>query len=189
MKEKFKWIILAVVFIAIIAGAAILYPKLEKIYKPEAMEEPTTEQGEQENNSYAAPDFTILDQEGKEVKLSDFKGRPIVLNFWATWCHYCKEEMPDFNTAAENYPEVQFLMVNATDGVQETKEKAEKYVAEQKFTFDVFFDTKLEAVNNYFVTGFPATFFIDADGNLVTRASGRIDYATLVKGIGMITEE
>ena len=189
MKNNIKWIIFTVVFVLILVGAAILYPKLEKIYKPDSLNEPTDEQQSQENNTQPAPDFTVLDQEGNEVKLSDFKGKPVVLNFWATWCYYCKEEMPDFNTAAENYPNVQFLMVNATDGVQETKEKAEKYVAEQGFTFDVFFDTKLEAVNNYYVTGFPATFFIDAQGNLITRASGMIDYATLVKGIEMITEE
>ena len=118
----------------------------------------------------------MLDSEDNEVQLSDYVGKPIVLNFWATWCYYCKEEMPDFDKAYEAYPEVQFLMVNATDGVQET------------FQFDVFYDTQLEAVNAYYVTGFPATYFIDAQGNLVTRSRGMLDYDTLVKGIGMITE-
>lgn len=85
-------------------------------------------------------------------------------------------------------PEVQFLMVNATDGVQETMESAQEYIQQEGFQFDVFYDTQLEAVNAYYVTGFPATYFIDAQGNLVTRSRGMLDYDTLVKGIGMITE-
>ena len=144
--------------------------------------------GSTEEAQLAAPDFTVLDSEGNEVQLSDYVGKPIVLNFWATWCYYCKEEMPDFDKAYEAYPEVQFLMVNATDGVQETMESAQEYIQQEGFQFDVFYDTQLEAVNAYYVTGFPATYFIDAQGNLVTRSRGMLDYDTLVKGIGMITE-
>ena len=61
-------------------------------------------------------------------------------------------------------------MVNATDGT-ETVEKAKAYIEQEKFDFPVVFDTKSEAVNNYYVTGYPATYFVDKDGNLVTYAS------------------
>ena len=199
MKNIWKWIIIAAVLVGLIIGASVLYNKLSEDYKgdnlspatsnaetpSEEVEEPSSKT---EENKFSAPDFTVLDMEGKEVSLSDFKGKPVVLNFWATWCYYCKEEMPDFNKAYKEFPEVQFLMVNATDGVQETKEKAEAYVKENGFDFEVFFDTNREAVTNYQVTGYPATFFVDADGNLVTYASGMIDYETLKKGIGMIEE-
>ena len=134
------------------------------------------------------PDFTVLDENGKEVKLSDFAGKPIVLNFWATWCYYCKQEMPAFERAYKENPDVQFLMVNATDGQYETVEGVKKYLAENGFSFDVFFDTKEEAVYAYGVNAFPMTFFINAEGEPVAYASGMLDYETLLKGIAMIKE-
>ena len=128
----------------------------------------------------------MLDANGNEVKLSDFRGKPIVLNFWATWCYYCKSEMADFNKAYQKYSDVQFLMVNATDGVYETITSAKKYIEKEGYAFDVFFDTTESAVNAYHVSGFPSTFFIDANGNLVARAIGMLDLETLEKGISMI---
>lgn len=144
---------------------------------------------ETENNKVAAPDFTVLDENGNKVKLSDFKGQPVVLNFWATWCYYCKVEMPDFELARENYPGVKFLMVNATDGVRETVEKAKKYVSDKGFGFDIYFDTESQAQTAYGISGYPTTVLIDKDGYVVGMAPGMIDYETLVKGINMILEE
>ncbi len=174
MGNKYKWIILAVILVLVIGGATMLYNNLSDDYESN---------NSSDEQKVPAPDFTVLDYEGNEVSISDYKGKPVILNFWATWCHYCKVEMPDFDKAYEKYPEVQFMMVNATDGVQETMESAKKYVEDEGYNFDVFFDTELEAVNNYYVSGFPATFFIDADGNVVAQANGMIDYETLDKWI------
>lgn len=172
---------IAVLLVAVLAMAAVLYQKFSGEYAGENL-------GSTEEAQLAAPDFTVLDSEGNEVQLSDYVGKPIVLNFWATWCYYCKEEMPDFDKAYEAYPEVQFLMVNATDGIQETMASAKEYVEQEGFQFDVFFDTNFDAVNAYQVSGFPATFFIDENGNLVTYGRGMLDFETLEKGIQMITE-
>lgn len=172
---------IAVLLVAVLAVAAVLYQKFSGEYAGENL-------GSTEEAQLAAPDFTVLDSEGNEVQLSDYVGKPIVLNFWATWCYYCKEEMPDFDRAYEKYPDVQFLMVNATDGVQETMASAKEYVEQEGFQFDVFFDTNFDAVNAYQVSGFPATFFIDENGNLVTYGRGMLDFETLEKGIQMITE-
>lgn len=189
MKRNIKWIIIAVLLAAIIAGAAVLYNKLSKDYGGNNLiSESQTKNGTESQNTNAAPDFTVLDYDGNEVKLSDYRGKPVVLNFWATWCYYCKTEMPDFNEACKKYPDVQFLMVNATDGVQETMASAKEYVRNENFQFDIFFDTEQEAVNAYYVTGFPSTFFIDKDGNLVTYGNGMLDMETLEKGIKMIKE-
>ena len=188
MKSAIKWIVIAVLIAAVIATASVLYNKLSDEYSGGNLME-NGEESSREENAYAAPDFVVLDYAGNEVKLSDYQGKPVVLNFWATWCYYCKEEMPDFDKAFKNYPEVQFLMINATDGVQETMEMAKAYVEEKGFAFDVFFDTKLDAVSKYRVTGFPMTVFIDKDGNLVTYANGMLDYETLERGIGMILEQ
>ena len=65
-------------------------------------------------------------------------------------------------------------------------EKAKAYIEKEKFTFPVVFDTQGQAVSNYYVTGFPATYFIDKDGNLVTYASGMLDYESLEKGINLL---
>lgn len=205
MNQKLKWILIAVLLVGLILGATVLYQKLSGDYEREklathatesteataeestATQTETTEESTQaEAQSTPAPDFTVLDGSGNPVRLSDYRGKPVVLNFWATWCHYCKVEMPDFDTACQKYPEVQFLMINATDGMRETVEGAKAYVDEEGYTFEVFFDTGSEAVNAYGISAFPTTFFIDENGNLVAHGSGMLDLETLERGIAMI---
>ncbi len=192
MKNNIKWIIIAVALVVLIGGATILYNNLSKDFAGDNLLTNTTvAQNTEENNSdetekIKAPDFTVLDYNGNKVKLSDYKGKPVVLNFWATWCFYCKEEMPDFDTAFEIYPDVEFLMINATDGYQETMEKAKQYYEDEGFDFNIYFDTNREAVTNYGLTGYPATFFIDEEGYLQASASGMIDFEMLEKGIDLI---
>ncbi len=136
------------------------------------------------------PDFSILDADGNEVKLSDFFGTPIVLNFWASWCPPCKAELPDFEEACKKYEgKVVFLMVNLTDGQRETVEEAKDFVASQGYTFPVYFDTKYEAAYTYGVSSIPQTYFINADGSLEARATGMISASQLEQGIGMIYSE
>ena len=135
-----------------------------------------------------APNFIVQDKNGQAVQLTDFAGKPVVINFWATWCGYCKQEMPDFDRAYAAYPDVVFLMINATDGVYETKKKADKYVASEGFSFDVYYDVTTSAQNAYNLTGYPTTVFINAQGDVVAKEVGMISYATLVQGIEMITE-
>lgn len=135
-----------------------------------------------------APNFVVLDGDGKAVQLSDFYGKPVVLNFWATWCGYCKLEMPDFDKAYKEYPDVVFLMINATDGVYETKEKADAYVKGEGFSFGVYYDVSSLAQNAYNLSGYPTTVFINAQGDVVGKQVGMISYETLVEGIAMITE-
>lgn len=211
MKNILKWLLPALLLVGIIIGASVLYNEFSKDYRGENLIENTVTQSteatveatapssteavtvsekntEAQENTMAAPDFTVIDYDGNEVRLSDYKGKPVVLNFWATWCYYCTLEMPDFDKAAKAYPEVQFLMVNATDGVRETVEIAKQYVEEEGYQFDVFFDTQSEAVYAYYVTAFPTTYFIDSDGNLTAQGSGMLDYETIEKGINMITE-
>ena len=128
-----------------------------------------------EPSEYLAPDFTVYDADGNAVDLSDYFGKPIVLNFWATWCYYCKIEMPDFDEVAKKNPDVQFLMVNATGTNGETVESAKKYIAENGFEFDVFYDKEQDALYTYGVSSFPTSFFIASNGDRYTYYSGAMD--------------
>lgn len=141
-----------------------------------------------EDSPQPAPDFTVTDYDGEEVKLSDYFGKPIVLNFWASWCSPCKAELPDFDEAYQNHSEVQFLMVNMTDGSRETVETAREHVDNQGYGFPVFYDTESSAANAYYVNSIPTTYFIDGEGNLIAYARGMLDAETLERGIAMIAE-
>ena len=140
-----------------------------------------------ENELTQAPNFTVYDLDGNEVNLTDFFGKPIIVNFWASWCGPCKMEMPDFNEAYQTYKnDITFLMVNMTDGSRETVEKASTFIEESGYVFPVYYDTEYSAAITYSVSSLPTTYFIDADGYLIAHARGAIDSSTLQKGIDMI---
>lgn len=140
------------------------------------------------NDTPPVPDFTVYNAAGEEVKLSDFHGKPIILNFWASWCSPCKEEMPEFEKAYKKHgKDIHFLMVNITYGSGETVEKASSFIESKGYTFPVYFDTSGFAASTFNISSIPATFFIDKDGNVATYAVGAIDMTDLEKGIQIIT--
>lgn len=153
---------------------------------PTATQAPATTQATSGSNAQHAPNFTVLDSQGKQVQLSDYLGTPVVLNFWATWCPYCTQEMPDFEAAAKATPDVQFMMVNATDGAQETTQKAAAFIRQEGYTFDVFYDTQLSAIYTFGITALPCTFFIDAQGNILASQRGAVSAQQLAEGIALI---
>ena len=197
MTKKLIWIIGAAVAVILFIGAVILYNALGEKYAPDNIAETTQDTSSEsvgedsadntsEGGTISAPDFTATDADGNEVKLSDYFGKPIVLNFWASWCGYCLQEMPDFEEIYKENPDVQFLMVNATSSQSETAENAKKVISENGYTFPVIYDTKGEAANVYNISSLPITYFIDENGNLVTYGLGRLDKASVEKGIELI---
>ena len=154
-------------------------------------EDPQGKQDAQEEEPLEALDFTMQDYDGNEVKFSDYIGTPIVLNFWASWCPPCRNEMPHFNKVSEEYPkdELLFLMIDMVDGVSETVDKGKKYVEGKGYTFDVFFDTEHDARIKYGIRSLPTTLFIDKNGHIVGAAEGGIDEKTLRYGVSLILDQ
>jgi thiol-disulfide isomerase/thioredoxin len=189
MNKNIIWIIGIIVAVALFTGAYFLYGALSESYAPDNLEtakqtEDATTDVTDEEDENKAPDFTVYTSDGKAVKLSDYFGRPIVMNFWASWCSPCKAEMPHFEEAYKEHGDVTFLMVNMTSG--DSRADAEALIEDEGYTFPVLFDTDGDAAMTYGASSLPMTLFIDEDGRFVTYAVGMLDKATLEKGIGMI---
>lgn len=202
MKKYWKILSGVLGFCILMGTSVLLYNQLSKNYDmgqnmetatggetgEENIGENKEEAGEKESEeNFETPDFQVEDANGDFVSLSDMKGQPVVLNFWASWCPPCKSEMPDFQKAYEMYGgDIQFMMVNLTDGSRETKETAKAYIEEQGYTFSVYYDVNQEAAYAFYVSSVPATYFIDEDGNIVAAGRGMLDEEALKKGISML---
>jgi len=127
-----------------------------------------------------APDFElVLADSGEVVRLSDYRGQTVILNFWATWCVPCRREMPDLQAADIADDTVIVLAVNA----QETATAVAGFVEEFELTFPVVLDRQGEVRAHYGAVGLPATFFIDPDGVLRARTFGPVFGDLLSDGI------
>lgn len=139
---------------------------------------------DQNISGQAAKDFTVIDVEGKEVSLSDFKGKPVVVNFWASWCPPCKEEMPYYNEVYKELgDEVVFMMVDLVDGSRETVDTAKAFIKDNGYEFPVYFDTDQDAAIAYGIYSIPTSIFIDADGKVVKSITGSMTKADLLEEI------
>lgn len=183
-----KMVLLALCFVALLLGAKRLYDTLGSQVQMDTLATQSTQSAEgTEPAKQAAPDFTVYDADGNAHKLSDYQGKPVILNFWASWCGPCKMEMPDFDEKYQAYgDQVQFLMVNLTDGSQETVETASAFIAERGYTFPVYFDTDMAGAIAYGVNAVPVTYFIDAEGNFAAWQQGVLSADTLQQGIDLL---
>lgn len=178
MNKKKKTLIALLAFIILLAIAGAAYQYLSRAFDPDAT---------QIEKKVAASDFTFVDNDGNEVKLSDYFGKPILLNFWASWCGPCQREMPHFEKAYPEYKDdITFLIVDLADGVHESTESGKAFIEESGYTFPVYFDTKSEGAVAYGITSIPTTLFIDKDGYIVSKYSGSLTEKKLLERIKMI---
>lgn len=125
--------------------------------------------------SATATDFTLKNLKGKSVKLSDYKGKVIVLDFWATWCGPCKASFPKMQELVTKYKDkdVEFLFVNTfeKDTEAETLKKVTTYISDKKYSFNVVFDSKTKVADNYKIKAIPTRVVIDKNGNILSADS------------------
>ena len=179
---KRGWILLVLLLAGLLAAGAILYPRLAASFRKSrsAGQQGASASAQAASGAAAAyhldRDFTVTDAEGNRVRLSDFAGQPVVVNFWATWCGYCVSELDEFERAWETYGDrVAFLMVDLTDGSYETVKTARAFLQQKVYRFPDYYDTLYEAQQAYSVSAIPVTLVLDASGNQVALHIGAID--------------
>ncbi len=186
MNDKKMLIVGSLALALVVGGAGALYSSMGgTIATPSMSSSEDSAQGADAPAPEAAPDFTVIDADGNEVRLSDLRGKPVVLSFWASWCGICKQGMPDFDAAYAKYgDDVHFMMVNLTAGT-ETRDVAAAYIEENGYDFPVYYDTEMSAASAYGVNAVPVTHLIDAQGNHVAYGQGRIGLEGIENGIEM----
>lgn len=127
---------------------------------------------------HRAPEIILSNLNGEKVSLEDFKGKKILLNFWATWCPPCKEEMPDMETLYKENKENDFVVlgVNMTN-TESSEEKVAAFVEEYGLTFPILMDKNGKVSHAYELLSYPTTYFIDSDGIIRSKVVGAISKA------------
>ena len=135
---------------------------------------------------FLAPDFSLGTLEGNTMRLSDLRGQPVILNFWATWCPPCRAEMPELEKVWRQYKGSGLMLL----GVDQAESAAvvEQFARnDMGVTFPILLDTDLAVRNKYAVRALPTTVFIDAEGRIQdVKIGGPLDTAAIVDGVNKI---
>lgn len=119
-------------------------------------------------------DATFFDLNGKEVKLSDYKGKVIFLNLWATWCPPCRKEMPEMEKLNEKFKNKNFVMLAVSVG--EDNKTVKNFLSKNRYTFPIFTDNKRDIETKYSTGSIPTTYIIDKNGNILAQFIGARDW-------------
>jgi cytochrome c biogenesis protein CcmG/thiol:disulfide interchange protein DsbE len=134
----------------------------------------------------AAPDFTLRTLDGGIVTLSELRGRPVLINFWASWCLACRAEAPDLQRLYADYQNRGLIILGVNATQQDTLADAQAYASEFKLTFPIPLDEKGEVVKAYGVVGLPTTYFVDARGIVRSVVIGQLSPAAMAAGLELM---
>lgn len=195
MKPGAKYLLAVALTVLLAVGAAAAYKYLTSVTTvppsppDNTSEPPAGGRTGAPGNRNAAPDFTVTDGGGNRVSTADLSGKPVILNFWATWCPPCRSELPAFDKLYRQYGnEVSFMMIDLTDGYRETVEGVKKFISENGYTFPVYYDTEGSAAEAYNVSSIPFTVAVGRNGNIVGTHLGAMSEAALEKLIKTVKE-
>ncbi len=124
-----------------------------------------------------APAFTLKNLQGDRVKLSDYRGKLVLLNFWATWCMPCRQEMPSMEQLRQIYGE-RGLVILAVSTDEGGESRIRNFARRLKLTFPILLDPDSTASDKYEVSGVPVSFLIDHQGRIVARMTGSKDWVS-----------
>jgi peroxiredoxin len=142
-----------------------------------------------DTSEFTAPDFQLMTPDGQQVALSDFRGQPVLLNFWAIRCAPCRSEMPLFQEIFEDDKWIQKGLVILGVNLQESADDVRMFMAQNGLTFTVLLDTTGEVGTKYNVMGIPATLFIDKDGIIKSAVIGAFQYKNQIEQrLNLITQ-
>ncbi|MEE8413457.1 MAG: TlpA disulfide reductase family protein [Dehalococcoidales bacterium] len=114
------------------------------------------------NKGDMAPDFTLTDLDGNQVSLSDFRGKTVFLNFWATWCPPCRAEMPEMAAVYQEYTDKEVVIIGID--IQEPAETVRQFVQDQGYSWTFLLDTSGMVTADYEIVAIPTSFFLDKEG-------------------------
>ncbi|HXG50369.1 MAG TPA: TlpA disulfide reductase family protein [candidate division Zixibacteria bacterium] len=126
------------------------------------------------NDGAATPDFALVGVDGKKLSLKDFRGKTVFLNFWATWCAPCREEMPAMERLYQEFKDRKFVVLAVN--VKDRKQEALAFIKELRLTYPVMFDPDAQVAALYGAWGLPTTYLIGPKGEGLARAWGPADW-------------
>lgn len=132
-----------------------------------------------------APPFSLEGLDGETISLDDYKGKYVMINFWATWCGFCEEEMPDLQTFAATNDDLVIIAVN----VGEKRDIVEKYVSENNLELKVALDPDSNLAKTYYISNFPTSIFIDRSGKLIGGVQGMMTLENMEQVFDFVKEE
>lgn len=132
----------------------------------------------QQEEKITVPNFQFTDGDGNTVDFDNFKGKPVVINFWGTWCPWCVEEMDDFNRLVGEYGnDVNFIFLDVPNGEDETPQKVEQFLTDNGYSnITSYYDSMLQGCYMFGLNSFPVTVYVDSEGCLYNAAIGMTNY-------------
>jgi thiol-disulfide isomerase/thioredoxin len=159
--------------VVVIAGLAALY----LVFRPQDSRPEISAagavQGVEARVDSPAPDFTLTDLEGKPVSLSQYRGKVVLLDLWASWCGPCRAELPDLQEVYEMYKDEEFVLLAVNQG--ESRETVQKFLWANGYTFPIALDGEMKVGGMYRITGLPENYFIDRDGVIRVKRIGAME--------------